>query len=395
MSTIVIPNAFREAWLNLISLYSRGPKAGREPTPYQKQCAIDLATKTVTVSKNIFAAIGSAVLNYITAPPSPIATMGMAVLSVAVITAYVALAVFAPPAAIFITATIMPLLAQIAEILVTKLITQSIMNKIKNIRFDRLDMLCAAGSKKSCGTSPESANTACNEALQTLKGRLPKDSEDKIFKAFQDLADKKFTGKEMVLKIQNGDLVLLPTGYKCFSGGHAAMLIFYNNQMMILNRGERDAYDQVIESYAINSKLVNEKILENLNNINSTVHFNQNYAKNKFFDYIYDALPLALQGEKTAETLTLKDQTVGNCPFAAGKAAFKAAFYLINKDKTNVIEETKSWKNTFSIAVRTHTLNKCKNSWINSFFYSKSIAECEAKLQDFKERKISLYKSAA
>jgi hypothetical protein len=165
--------------------------------------------------------------------------------------------------------------------------------------------------------------------------------------------------------------------------------------MMILNRGERDTYDQAIESYAINSKLVNEKILENLNNINSTVHFNDNYAKNKFFDYIYDALPIALQGKKTAETLTLKDQTVGNCPFAAGKAAFKAAFYLINKDKANVIEETNRWKNTFSIAVRTHTLNKCKNSWINSFFYSKSIAECEAKLQDFTKRKISLYKSAA
>ena len=383
MSTNAIPNTFREAWLN-----SRGPKAGREPKPYQKQCAIDLATKTVTVSKNIFAAIGSVVLNYITAPPNPNVTMGMTVLAVAVITAYVALAVFAPPAAIFITATIMPLLAQIAETLVTKLITQSIQEKIVKKSWDRADMLCAAGSKKASGTNVESANTACNEALQTLKGRLPKDSEDKIFKAFQDLADKKFTGKEMVSKIQNGDLVLLPTGYTCFGGGHAAMLIFYNNQMMILNRGERDNHDQAIESYAINPKLVNEKILENLNNIRSTVHFNQNYAKNKFFDYIYDALPLALQGQKTAATLTLKNQTVGNCPFAAGKAAFKAAFYLINKDKTNVYLETIRWKNTFSIAVRNHTLNKCKNSWINSFLFSESIAECEAKLQNFAKRKI-------
>lgn len=253
--------------------------------------------------------------------------------------------------------------------------------------------LCTFNAMEGSLNDHFAINRLAKETCGKLHQQIPQEVLKNIEDAFEDAATFECFTEKAIEKIQKGELVILPLGFSAPFSAHIIHLVFYQNKMMICNRGAsayitRGDFATMVRLYEIDPSKINLQLLENLKDLCYKL------GDDLGDTYLYEALPKALNGKLLRLPLamrTIKWQKHDNCTIASAKVAFFGSAYLIQGGTEEAAVLAKKQKRLFSYKLRTDALKKAKSFSSLLFLGKKSrkqIQLAEEIIASYKERKV-------
>lgn len=260
----------------------------------------------------------------------------------------------------------------------------------KDAYIDNLKALSnISGIKKLERFYMEKMLARASKAIQACD--VPLEIKSEIHSAIDLAHSSSSTVRDYLQKIQEGHIVFLPIGYISKKGSHAAMIVIYQDKMIICNRGDRLLDESIYEYYQIDPSSWNEELIFNILNL-------QSFEKDSLQEgvlhqslYYYKALPKALKAQKLLlpEEMSSKNQSIGNCSIASIKAAVQASCFLFQGGTKKPAIHSKKYKKSFTLSLRKQAVESVSgrlNTIFSCFFGSSIISEARNKIKKHEQK---------